>query len=207
MRLTKTVLLACATVMMAPAAEADCLRAVFFDLGDTLVANNGGIFELRPGAQETVDALQLAGIELGIITNTPTGWTREDLEAVLAQPEFLDEFDVVVLSSVAGVSKPNAAIYTLAHSQLPTPIPVAASAFVGETLSEIANAETNPTSGARAAGMVGIHLSSGPPSPLADFTVALTNLPGVVDVVVETCTVFVDGFESGTTGAWSTTIP
>ncbi len=39
-------------------------------------------------------------------------------------------------------------------------------------LSEIANSQVSPTSGARAAGMVGIHFSAAAPSPLADFTVA-----------------------------------
>jgi FMN phosphatase YigB (HAD superfamily) len=188
-------------VLPAPPAAAACLKAIFFDLGDTLVeAGGGGMFVLRAGAQETVDQLQAAGLELGIITNVPAGWTREDLEAVMAQPEFLDEFDVLVLSSQAPAPKPNPAIYIHAHGLLPTPVPIGQTAFVGETLSEIANTQNNPTSGARAAGMVGIHLSGAAPSPLADFTIAsLAALPPLAE---SSCALFRDGFESGGTAQW-----
>jgi FMN phosphatase YigB (HAD superfamily) len=185
-------------------ARAECLRAVFFDLGETLVtAAGGGMFTLKPGAQETLDALQAAGRELGLITNVPGGWTREDLEAILLEPELLDEFDVLTLSSQAPAPKPDPAIYQFAHAALPTPVPIGATAFVGETLSEIANAEVSPTLGARAAGMIGVHVSSAAPSPLADFTIAPDDLPQVLAVVDVTCTALVDGFESGDTSAWT----
>ncbi|MEM9556694.1 MAG: HAD family hydrolase [Acidobacteriota bacterium] len=177
---------------------------MFFDLGDTLVeAGAGGLFVVRDGAQEAVDELQARGLQLGIITNVPAGWTLEDLEAVLADPGFLDEFDVVVLSSQAPAPKPAPEIYVFAHAQLPTPVPIESTAFVGETLSEIADAEVDPTSGARAVGMLGIHLSDAPPSPLADFTIptdGLTTLPGLLDSI---CPLFADGFETGDTTAWS----
>src|SRR5690606_25881156 len=134
---------------------------------------------LKPGAQETVDELQALGVQLGIITNVPAGWTREDLEAILLEPEFLDEFCVLTLSSQAPAAKPNPAIYTSAHAALPEPVPIAASAFVGETLAEIANAEVNPPLGARAAGMLALHLSDAAPSPLADYTVPPDDLPAI----------------------------
>lgn len=188
----------------APAAEAACLRAVFFDLGDTLVeAGPGGLFVLRAGAQETVDQLQAAGVQLGVITNVPAGWTREDLEAILADPGFLDEFDVLVLSSQAPAPKPDPQIYLHAHGLLPTAVPIGETAFVGETLSEIADSETNPTSGARAVGMIGIHLSDAPPSPLADYTLPTDGLLELVALHEDLCTVFSDGFESGDIGQWS----
>lgn len=192
----------CLLAFLPAAAEAACLRAVFFDLGDTLVeAGPGGQFVLKAGAQATVDALQAAGLQLGLITNVPAGWDREDLEAVLVQPEFLDEFDVLVLSSQAPAPKPNPAIYTFAHGLLPQAVPIGQTAFVGETLSEIANTQTSPTSGARAAGMVGIHLSAGTPSPLADFTIAsLSSLPPLVETL---CALFADGFESGGVALWN----
>lgn len=190
-------------VMLAPAspASAACLEAIFFDLGDTLVeAGGGGLFVLRAGAQDTVDQLQAAGLELGVITNVPPGWTREDLEAAMAQPEFLDEFDVLVLSSQAPAPKPNPAIYTHAHGLLPTPVPIGQTAFVGENLAEIANSQVSPTSGARAAGMVGIHLSGAAPSPLADFTIAsLAALPPLAESL---CALFRDGFETGGIAQW-----
>lgn len=203
-RITRRLLLLpllAATLAPAPPASAACLKAIFFDLGDTLVeAGGGGLFVLRAGAQDTVDQLQAAGLELGVITNVPAGWTREDLEAVMAQPEFLDEFDVLVLSSQAPAPKPNPAIYTHAHGLLPTPVPIGQTAFVGELLSEIANSQTNPTSGARAAGMVGIHLSGAAPSPLADHTIAtLAALPPLAESL---CAMFRDGFETGGTAQW-----
>jgi FMN phosphatase YigB (HAD superfamily) len=202
-RAVREALLVASLATCATPASADCLRAVFFDLGETLVtAAGGGMFTLKPGAQETVDLLQARGLEIGIITNVPAGWTRADLEAILLQPEFLDEFDVLTLSSQAPASKPNPAIYTFSHAALPTPVPITACAFVGETLGEIANAQVSPTLGARSVGMIGIHLSSAAPSPLADFTVAPDALPAILAVVDTTCALLRDGFESGDASAW-----
>lgn len=193
----------------APAvAGTSCLEAVFFDLGDTLVeAGGGGLFVVRDGVDTTLTALQARGVQLGIITNVPTGWTLANLQAVLEEPALLDEFDVVVLSSQAPASKPNPAIYTFAHGFLPSPVAITATAFVGETLGEIADTEVAPTQGARSVGMVGIHLSDAAPSPLADFTIATNDLPAVVDIVDTTGFVFADGFELGDTSGWSATVP
>jgi hypothetical protein len=180
-----------AVLTTSPAAIAgtECLQAVFFDLGDTLVENPGtGIFVLRPGAQETVDELQERGVRLGIITNVPGGWDIDDLRAILEEPEFLDEFEVVILSSQAPAPKPNPAIYTFAHGSLAAPRPpITSTAFVGETLGEIGNHATNPTQGARAVGMVGIHLSDLPPSPLTDHTIPTDSLHHVTVIVEESC--------------------
>lgn len=196
-------LLLAAAPILSGAAHAACIEAVFFDLGDTLVqAGGGGLFVVKPGAQQTVDELQALGKQVGVITNVPAGWTRADLEAVMADPDFLDEFDVLVLSSQAPAAKPNPLIYTHAHGLLPTAVPIGQTAFVGETLAEIANSQVNPTSGARATGMIGIHLSSGAPSPLADYTIAPNALPAIADLVEGLCGLFTDGFESGATGQW-----
>lgn len=186
----------------------ECLQAVFFDLGDTLVeAGPGGLFYVRAGAQETVDALQAAAIQVGVITNVPAGWDREDLEALLDDPGFLDEFDVLVLSSQAPAPKPNPLIYTFAHGQLPIPVPIEASAFVGETIGEIGNHATAPTAGARAVGMVGIHLGDpGMPSLFTDFTIDPDDLLEVVDIVAPGC-VFRDGLETGDATRWSAQVP
>ena len=186
-----------------PQLEAQCVNALFFDLGDTLVENPGtGIFVLRTGAAETVATLNALPIPLGIITNVPAGWDRSDLEAILQEPEFLDEFDVVILSSQAPAPKPDPLIYTFAYNQLNPPTPITEAAFVGETLGEIANSEVAPTEGARAVGMVGIHLSDAPPSALADHTVGTEDLPAIVDLVANSCPLFVDGFESGDLTSW-----
>lgn len=187
----------------ASGAGADCpgVEGIFFDLGDTLVENDGtGTFVLRSGAAETVAALQDLGKRLGIITNVPADWTLADLQAILAEPEFLNEFEVVVLSSEAPAPKPDPAIFTFAHGLLTDPPLIDRIAFVTESLSDIANTETNPTLGARAVGMTGIHLSNAAPSPLTDYTIATNDLPEIVNIVGPV--VFCDGFESGNTDAW-----
>ena len=187
---------------------AACPQAYFFDLGDTLVeAGGGGLFVVRAGAQETIDGLQALGLQLGVITNVPGDWTLQDLEAVLDDPSFLDEFDVVVLSSKAPAAKPDPQIYLFAHGLLPTPVDIENTVFVGETLSEIADAEADPTEGARAVGMIGIHLSDDPPSPLADFTLPTDGLTDLLPLHDSLCTVFADDFESGDTSAWSLAVP
>ena len=181
------------------------LKVVFFDLGDTLleVDSGSGLLVLRAGAAETVAALQARNIRLGIITNVPSDWTIEDLEAAMATPEFLDEFEVVILSSEAPAPKPDPAIFLYSQAQLSNPPATYRAAFVTETLGHIANSENNPTVGARAVGMVGIHLSDGAPSPLTDYTLASNDLMGVVTVVESHGgPLFCDGFESGTLDAW-----
>ena len=182
---------------LASAAVTTCPRAVFFDLGNTLVeAGPGGLNVLRAGAQLTVDQLQAAGVRIGVITNVPADWDRADLEAVLAQPEFLDEFEVVILSSQAPAPKPSPLIYQHAYTQLMLPAPlITETAFVGETLAEIANMQVNPTSGARSVGMIGIHLSDAAPSALTDFTLPFNGLTQIPTLISGLCPVFVDSFE------------
>jgi FMN phosphatase YigB (HAD superfamily) len=148
------------------------VRAIFFDLGDTLVVQDGDLFVERPGASETIAELKGLGMRVGIITNTPADFTVEDLENLLKDPSFLDEFEVLLLSSQAtSPPKPDPAIFLEAHGLLSDAPPVAQVAFVTENLAEVADQELTPTQGARAAGMVGIHLSSDPASPLADYTI------------------------------------
>lgn len=191
------------------AVEPPCepVETIFFDLGDTLLEpGSGGLFVERPGVQTMIDDLQDLGIRLGIITNTPGGWTLADLQAAMANPSFLNEFEVVLLSSEATAPpKPDPAIFLEAHSLLTNAPPLIQTAFVTETLGHIANLESNPTVGSRAAGMVGIHLNSGAPSPLSEYTVHPDQMGDVVTVVESR--VFCDGFESGDTAGWTQTSP
>lgn len=146
----------------------DAIEVVFFDLGDTLVAFDGDLFQPRPGAAETIAALQAAGVRLGVVTNTTPGWDLQDLRDVLATPSMLDAFEVVLLSSQASSPpKPSAAIYAEAHALLVDGPPIEQTAFVTETLDDIADQAVAPTEGARAAGMFGVWLGDGP-TPLAD---------------------------------------
>lgn len=148
------------------------VEAVFFDLGGTLLAErDDGLFEDVLGAGQLLDALLEGGLPVGLVTNVPRGWTRADLEALLVDPSLLDRFDVVLLSSEAEARpKPDPDIFTEAVALLPEPPPIAQILFVTEELDHLAD-EEEPTRGARAAGMVGVHLSDDAPSPLADRTV------------------------------------
>lgn len=203
--------IACCLLTLWPASTADAgqacteIQVVFFDLGNTLVEQDpeSGLFVVRPGVLSALDQLQALGTRLGVITNVPANWDLDDLRAVLEDADFLNIFEVVALSSQAPAAKPDPAIYLHAHGLLAGPPPITATAFVGETLSEIADAEP-PSSGARAVGMVGIHLSNASPSPLADYTLPtddMSQLVGIVESHGEP--LFCAGFEAGDLLEWS----
>lgn len=158
------------------------VRVIFFDLGDTLVEpDGGGQFVERPGVSGMIAELMGLGMRIGVITNTPDGYTLQDLEDLLVNPGLLDAFEVVVLSSqAASPPKPAPQIFAEAYGLLIDAPPIAQVAYVSESLAEIADQEAAPTQGARAAGMLGVHLSSAPPSPLADYTLA----PDQLDMLV-----------------------
>ena len=155
------------------------LEALFFDLGGTLVLEgDDGLFDAAPGAEELLTALTARELPLGVITNVPEGWGRPELEALLVDPTILDAFEVVLLSSEATASKPDPAIFTEAVGLLAGGAPAEHTAFVTEELDHLADAEP-PTEGARAAGMIGVHLSKRAPSELADHTVSPDDLAGL----------------------------
>lgn len=160
------------------------VRAILFDLGDTLVESDGGDqFVERPGAAAMIAELKGLGMRVGIVTNTPPGFTMQDLQGLLVDPGFLDEFEVVLLSSeAASPPKPDPAIFVEAHGLLIDAPPIEAVAFVSENLAEIADQARTPTQGARAAGMLGVHLSAAAPSPLADHTIAPDQLDELVSL-------------------------
>jgi hypothetical protein len=197
MRMRHALLTMAVACMATPVAAGACPKVVFFDLGDTLLqAGAGGLFVVKPGARETVDALKAQGTRVAVITNVPAGFTRAQLDALMADPSFLDEFEVLLMSSEAPAAKPNPAIYTHAHGLLSDAPPITQTAFVGETIAEIANTATSPSSGARAVGMVGIHLSVAAPDPRADFTIAPDQLPQLVPLIQDQCRLHANGFES-----------
>lgn len=162
--------------------QAPCtpLAALFFDLGDTLVVEGpDALFMAREGATELLDELVGQRLPIGVITNVPRGYDIEDLRALLADPAILDVFDTVLLSSEAEAGpKPDPAIFVEAVGRLAEPPPIEQRAFVTEELADLADGEP-PTEGARAAGMIGVHLSDDAPSPLADHTVATDALPSI----------------------------
>jgi hypothetical protein len=180
MRMRHALLTMAVACMATPVAAGACPKVVFFDLGDTLLqAGAGGLFVVKPGARETVDALKAQGTRVAVITNVPAGFTRAQLDALMADPSFLDEFEVLLMSSEAPAAKPNPAIYTHAHGLLSDAPPITQTAFVGETIAEIANTATSPSSGAR-----------------ADFTIAPDQLPQLVPLIQDQCRLHANGFES-----------
>lgn len=174
--------------------------AIFFDLGDTLVESDGGdLFVERPGAAAMVAELKGLGMRVGLITNTPPDFTRQDLEDLLVNPDLLDEFEVVLLSSeAASPPKPSPEIFIEAHGLLIDAPPIDEVAFVTENLAEVADQAQAPTQGARAAGMLGVYLSAAPASPLADYTIA----PDQLDMLVSLAeTEWLDCVRSGSEDA------
>ena len=171
--------------------ETPCLsmQSVFFDLGETLVtANRAGGFTERPSVEPLLEALAGRGLQLGVVTTVPSTWTESDLREALPRPELLDAFDVVLLSSQASSPpKPSPAIFAEANGLLPIPHDIARSIFVTEELGDIADRELQPTLGARAAGMLTIHLSNSAPSPWADFTLAPNDLNSISSIVDSAC--------------------
>jgi len=160
------------------------VAAIFFDLGGTLVEPvGGGLFAELPGAATLLTDLQALSIPIGLITNTLPGSTEDDLRDILVNPDLLDEFDVVLLSSQAtSLPKPDPGIFNEAYALLRSPPPIEEVVFVTEELDHIANVEVAPTQGAKAAGMLGVHLSEGAPSPLTDYTFAPDDLNAIAQI-------------------------
>ena len=83
---------------------------IFFDLGNTLLDSSAGTpSPLFEDARSTIELLKSLAVRLGIITNFPG--SLDDLKQLMEDPGFLDEFEVVVLSSDVGVEEPAPGIY------------------------------------------------------------------------------------------------
>ena len=87
------------------------LKAVIFDLGDTLVSQESG--RALPFAVEVLEGLR-GRYRLALVTNTITDLTAEDIRGILGEAGVPDVFDVIVVSSEVGVSKPDPGIFELA---------------------------------------------------------------------------------------------
>jgi FMN phosphatase YigB (HAD superfamily) len=96
------------------------IRAIFFDLGDTLVESTGAppparLFRWLPGARDCLVDLRAKGLQIGLLSNTGN-LDRPSLESMLPSDFDWDLFDphAVVLSSEVGVEKPDLRIFRLA---------------------------------------------------------------------------------------------
>ena len=95
------------------------LKAVFFDLGDTLIVEQGDShlgetpFEAVLQAEETLAAIKKKGFKVGIITNTTIS-TEKDVRKILQQLGLESYIDFVVTSVDAGCEKPDGRIFSMA---------------------------------------------------------------------------------------------
>jgi len=101
------------------------IRAVFFDLGDTLVAEESvgrkHLWEVTlqklPHLDEVLTELKKRGYKLGVITNTVTS-REEHVRMALRRIDLEKYFDVIVTSVDVGFNKPNEKIFLTALKAL-----------------------------------------------------------------------------------------
>ena len=129
------------------------LRAVFFDIGNTLgsVSVKSEKFKLDPFPSSTAMLRcfgQTLHVKVGIITNVPPEMTDEQVRGLLDAAGLLRFIDsaAIVTSRDAGISKPAAAIYHFAAHQVS--LPIAQCLYIGDDPQEVA--------GAQQAGMAGL---------------------------------------------------
>lgn len=116
------------------------LRAIFFDLGDTLMIEESEVkddtgttlrADLLPGAADLIRELHAAGVPLALVADS-----RPDTPPnVLRQHGLLDCFDGLAISEVVGATKPDPRIFQVALDALGiAPEGVARVAMVGNHL-------------------------------------------------------------------------
>ena len=106
-------------------AEKDLIKAIFFDLGDTLVAEESvgdkslweATLEKLPHLDEVLTELKRRGYKLGVITNTVTS-REEHVRIALRKINLEKYFDVVVTSVDVGFDKPDERIFITAFKAL-----------------------------------------------------------------------------------------
>jgi len=147
-----------------PGTHMQTLQAIFFDIGDTLVTKSNGGYQALPGIQTLLNELTAIPIPLGMISNTGN-LTAQQLRADL-QNAFnwaLFQPDLIILSSVVGVKKPNLRIYEIAVEK--SGFAANACLYCSESLDEVLAAER--------AGMIGARLQKPPQSDASDLVPSL----------------------------------
>jgi putative hydrolase of the HAD superfamily len=95
------------------------LKAVFFDLGDTLIVEQSdkhlgeAHFDAVPQAKETLVALKKRGFMVGVIANTTIS-REKDVRKTLRQLDLESHIDFIVTSVDAGCEKPDERIFSIA---------------------------------------------------------------------------------------------
>ena len=92
------------------------LRAILFDLGDTLIKEiespadlNTTDFEVLDGAVEVLSEMN-KNYRMAIVSNTLT-WGDKEVSDALAKKDLTKYFDAIVTSVDAGSNKPNKTIF------------------------------------------------------------------------------------------------
>lgn len=89
------------------------IRGVFFDLGDTLVSEEN--FEALPYVHEVLQSLK-GRYKLAVICDTED--SGDVVREIMEKAKILEYFDLVVVSSEAGATKPNEKIFRVALDKL-----------------------------------------------------------------------------------------
>jgi FMN phosphatase YigB (HAD superfamily) len=128
-----------------PVADPHALKAVFFDIGNTLGSLNaaGRLVPFAPGSLELLSVMKgVLGLQIGIITNLPPSLSQDDIERLLDDAGLLRFIDTgaLITNKDAGVDKPDPAIYRLAAGRIG--VPVDQCLYIGEDAAEVAGARS-----------------------------------------------------------------
>ena len=106
--------------MLVSKGDAKMVKAVIFDLGDTLIQEEqklGRTYVKVPYVLETLNQL-IDEYKLGIITNVHPTTQETRIHEILQLAGIFDFFDDIIVSSVVGFEKPDERIFHLAFEQL-----------------------------------------------------------------------------------------
>jgi putative hydrolase of the HAD superfamily len=99
------------------------IKAIFFDVGNTLGAVDLASKTISPFPEAVhllLAAQQLFHVQIGVITNIPSDWSRDDVENMLHAGGLLSYIDrrAIVTSADASASKPDTRIFSFAAHKI-----------------------------------------------------------------------------------------
>ena len=93
------------------------IKALIFDLGNTLIDEESETYERLPYAVEILTQLKKK-YQLAIISNVMPTTTAERVREILRNSELLGYFDEIIVSTEVGFNKPAEQIFTYALERL-----------------------------------------------------------------------------------------
>ena len=120
--------------------EYNSLKAIFFDLGNTLVKtifDNSNLIDviIFPETNEIISSLKDKGIRLGIISNGSRSLLKKWLENQNSElNQLFNKFDLILMSDddANGIRKPQKQIFEKAVSQLDPNLNLSSTAFIAD---------------------------------------------------------------------------